>query len=379
MKKTLSILTVIFTVPALLISCKRPYEPPAIKVDNKFLAIDATLINSADSPSVFTISRTVKLTDTTQSIYPESGAIVSVEDSTGSSFPFFEREPGKYVSAPLSLNASDKYRLKIATSSGGQYASDFINVEQTPPIDSISWQQQNDVFIFLNTHDPSNNTVYYRWDFAETWQYTSPLDAELSQDKGHIFYVDSTNQTHTCWRTTNSTQLLTGTSVALTQNVINKAAIATIPRNSQKISSRYSILVKQYGLSEKAYQYFQVLKKTTENLGSIFDAQPTQLSGNIHSVSNPSEIVIGYFTASSVTQKRIFISKNEVTDWNYVYSGRECDATTISTNPDIYLYNYPDPGFAPYYFSSSSTLFIARKECVDCRTQGGVNQKRPYW
>lgn len=368
----------LFSVTSILVNCKRPYEPPATQVDNKFLAIDATLINSSDSPSVFILSRTVKLTDTTQVIYPESGAIVSVEDSTGSSFPFFEREPGKYVSVPLLLNASKKYRLKISTNTG-QYVSDFVNVKQSPPIDSITWQQQNDVLIFLNTHDPSNNTRYYRWDFVETWQYTSPLDAELSQNNGRIFYVDATNQTHICWRSTNSTQLLTGTSIALSQDVINQQPIAVVPQNSQKISSRYSILVKQYALSEKAYQYFQVLKKTTENLGSIFDTQPTQLIGNIHSTSNPSEIIIGFFTVSSVTQKRIFISKDELIDWNYVYSGRQCDVATISTEPDIYQYNYPDAGFAPYYFGSSTSLIIARKECVDCRTEGGVNKKPSYW
>ncbi|MGN6533105.1 MAG: DUF4249 domain-containing protein [Ginsengibacter sp.] len=378
MKKLLNILTGLVLINSNFLSCKRPYEPPAVKVDNRFLAIDATLVSSPDSPSVFTLSRTVKLTDTTQAINPESGAIVSVEDNTGRSFSFFEKEPGKYVSAPLSLDASQKYRLKISTSSG-QYTSDFVNVEQTPPIDSITWKQQNDVMIFLNTHDLSNNTRYYRWDFTETWQYTSPLDAELSQNNGIIFYVDGSNQTHTCWQTNNSTQLLTGTSIALSEDVINQAPIATVPQNSEKISSRYSILVKQYALSEKAYQYFQVLKKTTENLGSIFDAQPTQLIGNIHSVSNPTEVVIGFFTASSVTQKRIFISKNEVTDWSYVYSGRECGITTISTNRNIYEYNFPDTSFAPYYYGSATTLFIARKECVDCRTQGGVNKKPSYW
>jgi hypothetical protein len=371
---------VIFMITAILFSCKRPYEPPAIKVDNKFLAIDGTLINSADSPSVITLSRTVKLTDTTQDFYPERGARVTVEDSSGRTFPFPETQAGTYVSAPLPLDPLQKYRLKIATSTEGQYASDFVSVGQSPPIDSITWQQQNDVLIFLNTHDPANNTRYYRWDFIETWQYSTPLDAALSQDNGIIFYVDASTQTHTCWRTANSTQLLTGTSIALSQDVINQAPITVVLQNSQKIMSRYSILVKQYALSEKAYQYFQVLKKTTENLGSIFDAQPTQLIGNIHSTSNPNEIVIGYFTASSITEKRIFISKNEVTNWNYVYSGRECaDTTTISTNPNIFQYTYPDAGFAPYYFGSSSTLFIARKECVDCRVQGGVNKRPSYW
>ena len=96
---------------------------------------------------------------------------------------------GIYKSNPLLLNSADKYRLKIITASGEQYASDFVEVRQTPAIDSITWQQQNDVTIYANTHDPSNSTTYYRWDFIETWQYRSQLESELGQKNGIIFYA----------------------------------------------------------------------------------------------------------------------------------------------------------------------------------------------
>jgi hypothetical protein len=363
-------------------SCKKPYNPPAIRVDNKFLVIDGTLINSPDSPTIITLSRTVKLTDTTQAIYPETGANVSVEDSTGGTFNFFETPNGKYQSVPLSLNNLDKYRLKITTSNGEAYTSDFVEIKQTPPIDSITWQQQNDVMIYVNTHDPSNNTKYYRWDYTETWQNRAPLQSELGVENGLIYYVTDhpDRQKYNCWSTDYSTDILIGSSVALSQDVISMAPIATVAQNSVKIGIRYSILVKQYALTSEAYQYFSILKKNTENLGSIFDAQPTQLTGNIHSVTNPSEIVIGYFTASSVQQKRIFISKDEVYNWNYVYSGQDCNMITIDQNPTNYLiYNYPDPLYTAYFFSGQTGLVIDRVSCLDCTLQGGTNQKPSYW
>ncbi len=365
------------------ISCKKPYSPPAIKVDNKFLVIDGSLISSADSPSVITLSRTVKLTDSTFNFLPESGASVSVEDSTGGTFTFIETANGKYTSIPLSLNPRDKYRLKIATSTGGQYASDFVELKESPPIDSVSWKQQNDVMIYVSTHDPQNNTRYYRWDFAETWQYRAPLESELGVENGLIYYIvrRPDAQKYNCWSTDYSTDLLLGSSVALSQDVISMAPVAVVPQNSVKINLRYSILVKQYAITDKAYQYFQILKKNTENLGSIFDAQPTQLIGNIHSIKNPSEIVIGYFTASSVQQKRIFISSGEVTDWHYVYQGRTCDEQiVIDQDPTNYLlYTYPDPEYSPYFFSGSTGIVLNRVSCLDCTLQGGVNQKPSYW
>ncbi len=383
MKRYFNILSIFILSGILYVSCKKNYNPPAINVDNRFLAIDGSLVNSVDSPSVFRLSRTTKLTDSTFAYNAETGATLSVEDSSGGSFAFVEIDAGKYISNPLSLNLSDKYRLKITTSSGEDYVSDYVPVKQTPTIDSVSWQQQNDVNIFLGTHDPQNNTKYYRWDYTETWQYEAPLNAELSQDNGALFYVDSTNQTFDCWRNLNSNAILIGTSIALNQDVISKEPIAIVPQNSQKISIRYSILVKQYAITPEAYQYYSILKKNTENLGSLFETQPTQLVGNIHSVKNPSEVVIGFFTASSVQQKRIFISKYDVSNWNFVDSNRECGEKIIAhaplPYPEFYLYDYPDPDYYPYYFCGSSCLYIARRECVDCRVKGGVNHKPSYW
>jgi hypothetical protein len=382
MKKLLYILLSISFCIVIYSSCKKPYSPPAIQVDNKFLVIDGTLVNSADSPSVFNLSRTIKLNDSTFSSSAERGATLSVEGENGDIHNFFELPGGIYQSNPLSLNTSSKYRLKITTSSGEDYLSDFVEVRQTPPIDSVTWQQQNDVMLYVNTHDASGNTKYYRWDFTETWQYRAPLESELGVENGLMYYIiDRPNdQKYNCWSTDNSTEILAGSSIALSQDVINKAAIGIVLQNSVKINIRYSILVKQYAIADEAYQYFQILKKNTENLGSIFDAQPTQLIGNIHSVKNPSEVVIGYFTASSVQQKRIFINRDEVTNWNYIYPGQSCDMIAIEQNPtNFLLYTYADPGYTAYYFFGTTGLELNRVSCLDCTLQGGTNQKPSYW
>ena len=380
MKYFFIILTILlFTIN--YISCKKPYSPPATQADNKFLVIDGTLISSADSPSVITLSRTTKLTDTTTSTSFETGASVSVQGDDGEVISFFEQSEGVYKSNPSLLNASVKYRLNITTA-GEDYASDFVQMKQTPPIDSLTWQQQNDVMIYLDTHDPSNNTKYYRWDYTETWQYRAQLQSELGVDNGIIYYVEDhpLAQKYNCWSSGISSDILLGSSVALSQDVISMAPMATVPQNSVKINIRYSILVKQYAITDKAYQYFSILKKNTESLGSIFDAQPSQLIGNIHSVKNPAEVVIGYFTASSVQQKRLFINNAEVTNWNYIYTGPDCNMILIQQNSSNYLiYDYPDPFYTAYYFSGATGLMINKKICLDCTLQGGTNQKPFYW
>ena len=351
--------------------CKKAYAPPAITKDNKFLVIEGVLLNSTDSPSIFSLSRTIRLTDSSNSSVPEMGAHVSAEGSSGEVINFNEYSAGIYTSLPVVLNTTSKYRLRVITASGKTYLSDYVDVKQAPPIDSVYWQQKNDVNIMVSTHDPQKNTKYYMWDFTETWQYESQLQAELGVENGRVIFLDPSNQQYNCWSSHNANTILVGSSAALSDDVIIGQALTTIIQNTEKLGIRYSILVKQYALTEDGYQYYQILKKNTESLGSIFDAQPSQLSGNFHSLEDPSEIVIGFFNASSVTQKRLFIDKSQVS-WNFIYNGRSCDPmpyTTFISNDD----------FDPYYFDAGGGLILARRSCLDCRARGGTTSKPSFW
>jgi hypothetical protein len=42
---------------------------------------------------------------------------------------------------------------------------------------------------------------------------------------------------------------------------------------------RYSINVRQYGLTKEAYNYWQIIQKSSQQSGSIFDPQPAQVIG----------------------------------------------------------------------------------------------------
>ncbi len=380
MKKILQILTFVFLLQAGATSCKKAYNPPAANVNYKYLVVNGTILNSPDSPTVIALSRTVQLTDSTTASSPEPGATVSIQGKDGEVYPLAEIAGGRYVSTPLILNYAEQYQLKITTSNGSRYASDFVALLQTPPIDSVTSQQENGVGVYVSTGDPSDKIKYYRWDYLETYQYRSPFDRTIAEKNGLIYFVDSTNQTYNCWRNENANSILIASTVALKNSVVVDAPLTTIPANSVKLSVRYSILVKQYAITADAFQYLDVLKKNTENLGSIFDAQPTQLSGNVHCISNPKEIVIGYVMASSLQQQRIFINRYQLSGWNYVYDGPSCDEVIITQNAgNFLLYNYADTSYGPYYFISPNLLDLAKNPCVDCTTMGGSTVKPTFW
>ena len=363
----------------LLTACKENYEPPVIKTNPNLLVVDGFINNSTDTTSIH-LSRTRKLTDGA-TFSPEINAQLTLEDAGGAILYYFQETPnGIYIVPGMSLDVNRTYKLRINTVDGKHYTSDEIEVKQTPPIDSVSWErQENGLMIFINTHDSQNNTRYYRWDYTDTWEYYSKYYSSFKYENREVILRRPEEQVYTCWTTKNSTDLHLGSSARLSDDVIHRSPLRFIPANAIELSGLYSILVRQYALTKEGYEYFQNLKKITEQLGSIFDAQPSQLTGNIHSTDDATELVLGYITASTLERKRIFIKREEVVPWLYWL---QCDEKFIV--PLDSLENYfgngvfvPISEYAPrgplegYYAGSVG--------CVDCTSRGGTNVKPDFW
>ena len=362
--------------------CKKKYDPPAIAAANNYLVVDGFIDANPNESTTIILSRTKKLSDTTSQTMSELNAKVFIISKNGSSFPLFDAaNSGNYMSASLNLNSSDQYGVKIITSDGHQYISDFVPVKKSPPIDSLTWTQDSSLTVYLYTHDVNNSSVYYKWNFVETWEHFSPVQTFWVQNNGIISYADTTNQTDSCWTTANSTSIITGTSVSLSQDVISKAPITTIPRNDVKIKARYSILINQIPLTVDAYNYWSLIQKNSQELGTLFDPQPSQLTGNIHPINNPNEAVIGYVTAATTTQKRIFVKNNQLNNWDSRINYNQCSTKIIPTDPlNTFAYNYADTSFAPWYFTGfQPLLYITKKTCIDCREYGGVTTRPSFW
>src|SRR5580704_2286044 len=160
MTKTGSRNILILLIIANLVCCKQAYLPPVAKSNLGYLVVDGIIISGQDS-TVISLSRTQNIADTIYTINPEPGALVSVIGQNGESFPLAEQTSGRYVTDHLDLNNNETYQLKIITANGNQYLSDSIPVKQTPLIDSVFWTEDSiGVSIYLNTHDPTNNTRY---------------------------------------------------------------------------------------------------------------------------------------------------------------------------------------------------------------------------
>ena len=384
----------------LIVGCKKPYYPNVIAAPNSYLVVEG-LINSSSDSTIIKLNRTVKLSEETN-IKPELNAKLNVEGDDNSSYTLAEKANGVYVYPGLKLSTAHKYRLHIKTGDGRDYLSDFEPVVNAPAIDSLAYHIQSDgVSVNVNAHDPKNATRYYRWEYDETWVYSSAYQSIFKSNGDTILYRDLINDDiFTCWRTDFATTIVLGSSAKLSQDVISDIPITFISRHSDKIRSKASILVRQYGLSKNAYDFWQNLQKNTQELGGIFDAQPSQINGNVHSTTNASEPVIGYVSVGSYTTKRLFISQHDLPPWldlpgplegcplhAYLFKYHDPVSGLIFNQVDQYLNYNKSPGVNEIPIDAMYNKLTHEREgftasyneCVDCRLAHGTNKQPDFW
>ncbi len=361
-------------------ACREAYVPPVAANAVSRLVVEGFINNGPDSTFV-SLTRTsiLAINDTTTAI-PELHAQVQVQGEDNSSYPLAETGHGHYAAPGLVLNNSVRYRLHIRTSGGKEYGSDYVPLKSSPPIDSINWKAiDGAVHIYANTHDPQNASLYYRWTYAETWQFHSVF-MSMYIYTGDTVLPRGFDSIYTCWKTDYSTNTLLGSSINLSRDLIAEAPLVTIPPNSWEIGVEYSIGVTQYVLTPDAYAFWQNLQKNTEQIGSVFSPQPSETAGNIHNLADSAEQVIGYISAGTLSKGRIFIKPDQIPGWQSENYPNQCLFFSIPSQKDSLKYFLGRAGFL--IIDATKTVppryAVSDPFCIDCTLQGS-NIKPPFW
>ncbi|MCK7555015.1 DUF4249 domain-containing protein [Chitinophaga sedimenti] len=313
--------------------CKDPYTPDITTRNLNYPVVEGEIING-QAETIFKLSRTAMMADTSY-IKDELNADIRVEGDDNSSRQLAGIGGGRYTAGILNLNTAAKYRVHIRTSDGKEYASAFVNVHTNPPIDSVTWRWEpaEGVKVFVHTHDPANNTRYYRWQYEETWEhdvyyisamkYVTPPPRVIERPANETLPIR-------CWQYENSSSIIIHSTARLQNDIVKDKQLLTVPNGSWKMGVKYTVLVKQFTMDKQAFDYWQMMKRNTESLGSIFDPQPSESRGNITCLTNPSEPVIGWVSAGSVQEQRIWISRSQLIGWRYSLICEETQVPAIA-------------------------------------------------
>jgi len=366
----------------LLLGCKDSYDLPVNIPATGYLVVDGT-INSGQGPTSITLSKSVRLVDSFAVNFVTNANVV-VEGEDNSTFQLSHRGSGVYVNDQLNLNRSKKYRLNIKLPDGKQFLSSYLSVMSSPVIDSISWEREDrGVNVFVNAKGLPGMPGYYRWDYQEDWEFNAAAAPTLKYDTRPLaVYINRDGSADlskfTCYQSAKSTTIEILSTAKLSRDTTHYR-ITTIPKGSWKISVLYAIQVRQFAISREGFEYLSRMKRNTEQTGSIFDAQPSELKGNLTCVTNPAEPVIGFMEISDMYSKRIFIRTSQVAPWGY---SQGCNLHELVNNSDsIRAAGFPSPVGATEVAPIGNAIIrfsTTEQVCIDCTLRGTLT-KPSFW
>ena len=350
---------------------------PETDEDPDLLVVEGLI---SDQPEVYTIklSRSMPLGNKIIS-RPLKGCTVNITDNLGHIYQVHESTTtGTYLTTPGTFRGvvGRQYTLHINTNNSTvnhySYQSLPMELQAVPPIDSLFHEKvviqertessgaKEGSQVYLNTHDPMGFCKFYRWDFTETWKFRLP------------YYVPN----NVCWITNNSNEISIKSMSTLMQNRISRFPVKFISNETDRLSVRYTIVVNQYSLSENEYTYWEKLQSISEEVGSLYDITPSSIPGNIFCIEDPSEQVLGFFSVSGKTSKRIYIDENFLGLVNYY---KECPTDTIygtgsipGLNSYVWVIEQQDYAMPPY------RIITDKKFCADCTVRGSAIQPA-FW
>ena len=397
--------------------CREPFEIESIDFQNS-LVVEATLTNEFKHHTV-KLSRTYELNKEGPAYVND--ASVQIQDSDGNLFSFLSIGEGIYQSEfEFQAVPNVNYQLSITTLQGERFQSTSIVMTPISDITNLYGALQTNnsgdegVQILVDSDNQTSEARYFRYEFEETYQVVAPFHnplkavltnyTEVEVYNPHydllVFYdvefVPRSQEEKTCYSSNTQKRILLTTTNSLSDNTITRFPIRFINKTDGILRDRYSILVKQYVQSIESYSYYKAIKDLGD-VGSILSqSQPGYVFGNISSINDADQSVLGYFEVSSVSEKRIFFNYFDFNllppDYLYECEVLELDFGDNSTadldlnerqriytlltrfselNQNYELAEIPGPG-------SLGIWKLVKPECGDC-TSVSSNIRPDFW
>jgi len=383
-------------------SCVDVFYP---QLDNKsgLLVIDALITDESRAYDVY-ISRSVSALTTKTTMV--KGATVKIYDDSGNQNSLQEIATGHYITDSKKFTGvvGKKYVLYIKTSDGSEYRSDTCKMYGTSSIDQVYFRKTikiaengtdelTGISFFIDGHVTNKEDCYLRWDYNEDWKIVVPFVPEFSFSAPSTFTAIP-EKNKVCWKKAKSTDILVHSFQDQGDPIVREQEVGfIIPNQSDRFNERYSILVNQYAISRKEYDFWNLLKQTNEEVGSIFERQPYSLSGNIKNISDPKEAVLGYFQVASISSKRLYIDAYQIGRLFIPLPPETCElkAYLIGDIVDIgrltslsaiygYIISRDSILVRPSYndFGVLNGMIASAHRCTDCAVSG--DPKKPgFW
>ncbi len=333
----------------LLSTCTDPVDIDTPRVNVSLISVDG-FITTAPGPHVISLRRPETFdSDFIASFNEIQGAQVSIIDDLGEEIELEEVVEGEYhTPSDFAAQEGRSYQLNVEFR-GERYQSTFEDVPERSEIRSIRNQGIDISFFQDNVESVREGVEYFvDVDFASEESYTL-----LAYDIVYEFRTAFPGRftPRVCYVVENSERI---------SNIASNASIESNTASDVQVTElvitfkyeyQHSVKAKLYSTNARAYGYFNKVLEQQQTSGSVFDRAPIQIDGNMISLDDPDEVVLGYFAVFNVDTARTFA--------NY---------SSLNTFSTLDPCNTTGPGFPPPF-------------CFDCTTVSNTagTEKPSFW
>ena len=346
-----------------LTGCVDAFDPQ-IKATVDVVVVDGMITNQPE-PQVIRLNRS--RADPVTSRFgtgPITGATVEVIVDSAHVVAAHETVDGSYqLPSDFRGQVGRAYQLRIRLKDGTTYQSTQQVMPDVPPIDGMQVEfnpkvpRPNYIYPYMPAHelyldmkDPESQQNFYRWDWTlyerQEWCrscskgiysvynilpnqfyegmfisgdelyedcFTPPPQPSGSGRPPHVptlYWVYDYRCRTRCWEIVRNYNLNLFSDALSNGGAIRRRKVGAVPYY-QRLPAL--VVLRQSGITAEAHQFFSLVEAQTQNSGGLADMPPTAPIGNIRNASRPEEVVVGFFSASAVTDIRHWLDRKDAT------------------------------------------------------------------
>lgn len=365
---------------AIATACRDPFEPEVTDADLGILVVEGFIETNGEESNI-TLSRTTPIGQAAAS-RPETGASVRLLSETGDMWLFTETAAGEYKLSET-LDNLKLYELSISLRDGSEFKSKPMKPIVSPEIEEVGFlRDEFGVEIFLSTQG-NEEAEYFLWEYKEHWIFFPGVISFLKFENGKVSTRGEHERIDRCWTSNIFPKIILQDAARFENNTILQRELVRIPNMSEKLSRRYSIEITQRALDREAYDFWEILRKNSDDIGGIFSPLPSIIKSNIIPVEGTSREAIGHIGIGKSSSKRIYINNADVAPWRVFIPEYELCIIFPDTIP---------PSQAPLLFNNNTWVpareiwdgpallgyHAATRQCTDC-TLRGTNKAPDFW
>jgi Domain of unknown function (DUF4249) len=290
-----------------------------------FLVVDGILNFSKDADSSDLVVRLAQSNNTAIRPVGLGKAKMEVIVNNKDAYPLLERETGYYYLFNKNIfKVGDTYKLRF------QIGSD--NYESTQEIlpDSVVMDKAygeakagrtsaTATELFVDLTDNPNQKNYYRWAITQ-WEkqsyclycYRQGRSPESCSDDMYapngISITRNPPCDGNCYDILRFTPNNSISDVFINGKSLLKKSIGFVPYNFYTPSL---IEVKQSSLTPQYFAFLEILRSQAESTGGLADTPAALLVGNVKNLNNPSQKIVGYFSVTNNSVRRIWLDNKQ--------------------------------------------------------------------